>query len=84
MSEDKEPHDILDSGTEIPLLGPGWTITITHEGIINVSMALSDQTKKNRRMRLVDACRLHLTEEGKVAKFSAQGGVDATENVNID
>ena len=69
MSEDREPYDVLDSEAEIHLPDPGWTITFTLEGTMNVSMALPDQTKQKRRMKLVDACRLCLIEDRNVVKF---------------
>ena len=69
MSEDREPYDVLDSEAEIHLPDPGWTITFTLEGTTNVSMSLPDQTKQNRRTKLVDACRLCLTEDSKVVNF---------------
>ena len=49
-----------------------------------MSMALPDQAKQNRRMKLVDACRLCLIEDGKVVIFFTQRGVDVTEHGNID
>ena len=59
-------------------------ITFTHEGTINVSMPLPDQTKKNIRIRLVDTHRFHFTEERKFATFSMQRDADATECSNVD
>ena len=62
MSEDRDPHVILDAGPEIPLLGPGWIIAFTHEDAMNVPMSLPYRMQQNRRMKLADACRLCLTE----------------------
>ena len=84
MNEDRDACDISNEGTEIPFLGPVWNTTFTHEGMINVLITLIYQTKQNLHMKLVDGCLLHLTEEGKVVKFSIQRGVDTTECGNID
>ena len=84
MSEDREPCGVLDCGAEIPWLGPGWMITLTHEGDMGVSMALPDQTKQRRRMKLVGMCRLCQIEDRKVLKMFTQRGVDDTEHGSID
>ena len=82
--EDRDPVDILDSGAETPLLGPGWTIVHTYDSTVGVTLALPDSTKEHRRMEVVDAFRLYTTCSGIIVKFTIKKAINATEYASID
>ena len=47
--------DVIDSGAEALLVGPGWNIVHTCSRDVGASLALPNNTQQSRRMQLVDA-----------------------------
>ena len=84
VSSERKLIDVINSGAEAALLGPGQTVTNNYDIEIGVTMVLLDNIMDKRKMNTVDAYRLHQDAHRKIIKSTIQRGLNTINYGNIN